>query len=540
MKEMSKKLLAFLLAFAFAAVALTGCGASGGTEQKDGASTAAGSVESTAAGGSTDSSEEGSKSAIDLSKKVTLTMVTFGDSPADLQLVNDEINKLTLKDLNCDIKISPLGFADFGTKYNLMLTSGQPVDMIWTATWMNFQAYALKGAFLSLDELLPKAAPDLQKFIPEDLWSISKVNGKSYCIPTTRELYGSWGLLYREDLRVKYGLPEVKDLSTVEAFLEGIKKNEKGMLPMSDSPDSAFIGAFYPFTYMNRIAPVANFAYGFGIRIDKPRELVRYWETPEFTDYCKLMKSWSDKGYIEKGILSKKSDVYQEVVSGKSASVISGTDPGRANTNVIIPAMSQHPDWKFGYLNWGIMSKVSYAGSPIFMSCALPKSSENPERALAFLEKAVLDQNLYRLLNEGIEGKHFKMDNGYYVSLNDPQNPGFIQNALYTSLFTFNKDYAVYSKEYDFVRQENDIEKQYVFPNYWDTFPEDYSSYSAERAALSQVNTQYAMPLLAGLAPDVDAGIKTLLDKAKTAGYDKIYDEYNKQWQKYLDSLGVK
>lgn len=532
MNKSKARIMALFLAVVFV-TALTGCGASG-TQGTGGTTSGSTTASSTA------SVTESAKSAIDLSKKVTLEMVTFGDAPKDLQLVNDAINQITLKDLNCEIKISPIGFADFGTKYNLMLTSGQNVDMVWTATWMNFQAYALKGAFLPLDDLLPQAAPNLLKFIPEETWNISKVNGKSYCIPTTRESYGSWGFLYREDLRQKYGIPEIKDMNTVEAFLEGIKKNEKTMLPTSDSPDSAFIGAFYPFVFENRLAPVANFSYGLGIRIDKPRELVKYWETPEFLEYCKLMKSWSDKGYMERGILSKKSDVYQEVVSGKSASMISGTDPSRTNTNVIIPAIKQHPDWKFGYLNWGLMSGISYGGAPIFMSCALPKSGKNPERALAFLEKALLDKEFYRLINNGIEGVHYKVDEGgYYVSLNDPQSPGYIQNALYTNLFTFNKDYAIFSKEYDFERNINDLSKKISYPNYWDTFSEDYTGYSAERAALAQVNTQYAMPLLAGLVSDVDSGVKLLIEKAKVAGYDTIYDSYNSQWQKYLDSMGV-
>ena len=43
----------------------------------------------------------------------------------------------------------------------LLLSSGQPVDLLFTADWTNYQQYAKKGAFLALDEIVPKYAPQL-------------------------------------------------------------------------------------------------------------------------------------------------------------------------------------------------------------------------------------------------------------------------------------------------------------------------------------------------------------------------------------------
>ena len=71
-------------------------------------------------------------------------------------------------------------------------------------------------------------------------------------------------------------------------------------------------------------------------------------------------------------------------------------------------------------------------------------------------------------------------------------------------------------------------------------FAEDYTSYSSERAALGTVLTQYMAPLEAGLVKDVDAAVKTLMDKMKAAGLDTIQAEYQKQWTDYCTLYGYK
>ena len=50
---------------------------------------------------------------------------------------------------------------------------------------------------------------------------------------------------------------------------------------------------------------------------------------------------------------------------------------------------------------------------------------------------------------------------------------------------------------------------------------------------MKTVLTQYLAPIEAGLVPDVDAAIKTFMEKAKAAGLDKIQAEYTKQWKAY-------
>jgi putative aldouronate transport system substrate-binding protein len=169
--------------------------------------------------------------ALDTSKKVELVFWMLGDPPKDLQMVNDELNKLTMRDLNCTVKVNMTGWSDWLNKYTLLLSSGQPIDLIFTAEWVNYNQFALKGAYKPLDTLVPTNAPALWKFVPRQMWDAVKVNGKIYTVPATWKEYVEEGIAYREDLRKKYNLPMPNSVANTEAYFDGIKKNVPDMMP---------------------------------------------------------------------------------------------------------------------------------------------------------------------------------------------------------------------------------------------------------------------------------------------------------------------
>lgn len=79
---------------------------------------------------------------------------------ANPDLVKAEANKILEKDLNATIKLNFTTWTDWQTKYNLLLSSGEPVDMIFASSWADYFKYAKQGAFLDLTDLLPKYAPE--------------------------------------------------------------------------------------------------------------------------------------------------------------------------------------------------------------------------------------------------------------------------------------------------------------------------------------------------------------------------------------------
>lgn len=194
-----------------------------------------------AAGGET------AKAAPDISKKVEVTMWMTGRvTPADTDLVLAELNKLTLRDLNATVNFNLFNSPDTQQKYVLLLSSGESVDLLYSASYINYSQNVEKGAFLPLDELLPKYAPKLWNFVGKDNWDATRVNGKIYMVPTTVKAYVPSGFMYREDLRAKYNLAVPVDLATIEQYLEGIKKNEPSIMPTGEVVTSVgAIGSYF-------------------------------------------------------------------------------------------------------------------------------------------------------------------------------------------------------------------------------------------------------------------------------------------------------
>lgn len=215
---------------------------------------------------------------IDTSKKVELQFYMLGDAPKDLPAIQAEVNKMAEADLNATVKFNFTSWTDWDQKYKLLLSSGQAIDLIFTADWTQYQSYAKRGAFLALDDLLPKAAPELQKFVPEKMWEDVKVDGKIYTVPATFKEYVTNGFVYREDLRKKYNLPEPKDLASYEAYMDGIVKNEPDMMPMSLNSD---VGNNLHYIYTELHKMVGALPYGMGVKYDSPSTVYSYWGSEE-------------------------------------------------------------------------------------------------------------------------------------------------------------------------------------------------------------------------------------------------------------------
>ncbi len=477
----------------------------------------------------------GAATGIDTSKAVELQFYMLGDAPKDIAVIQDEINKMTKEDLNATVKFNFTSWTDWDQKYKLLLGSGQQVDLIFTAEWTQYQSYAKKGAFQPLDELLPKAAPTLNEFVPADMWEAVKIDGKIFTVPATYKEYVTNGFVWREDLRKKYNLPEPTDIESFEAYMAGIKANEPDMVPLSMNSDVK--GNLMDVFRSINAKPIGPVPYGIGINYDTPNDVTSYWGSDEHKQDLTTMKRWQDSGYMVKNVLAVKDTLQDQITSGKAAAIL-GDNPTRYN-DTKIKMQSTHPDWELGYYPFPKTTGLATPVHPIHNGFAIPASSKNAERALAFYEKMVTDKRYNLLTQYGIEGKNYEVQDGYYTMLGDANSNGFPREGMQGWAWR-NPEFMLFDKNYDGVKAIFDELDAIQVPDKFTGFAEDYTAYQAERAALEQVEKQYLFPLNAGLVKDVDAGLNTFMEKAKQAGLDKIHEEYKKQWLQYVQEQGIK
>ncbi|QGQ99859.1 extracellular solute-binding protein [Paenibacillus psychroresistens] len=480
------------------------------------------------------------KGGLDITKHVELQVYMLGDAPKGLADVQAEVNKLSEKDLNATVKFNYIPWTDWETKYKLLLTSGQTIDLIYVAPWTKFVQYAKDGAFLPLDELAPKVAPELYKLIPQDLWNAVKVNGKIYDAPNTWKQYQNVGVLWRDDLREKYNLPKPTTIEDYEVYMEGIKKNEPDMLPTAIEATASLPGTWRLLNLKHKFYN-QDFPNEFGMAImnDKPAEVVNFFQSPMFAEDAKQWKSWADKGYWSKSALSDKTTASDTFTSGKAA-VITGVNAPNYG-GIITSLATQHPDWKLAFSTFpettGVVHTASNNGNDGY---AIPTTSKNPERALAFFEKLVTDKRYNYLTEYGIEGKHYTItSDGFYQGVGDAKTTEFPREAMNGWAWR-NPAIQLFDKSFTPVL---DIFKKLdaiATPDVTSNFQFDDASVKAEIAAYQTVKVQYLAPIEAGLVPDVDSAIATFLAKAKAAGLEKIQQTYTEQYNKYAADNGIK
>src|SRR5699024_3182174 len=104
--------------------------------------------------------------------------------------------------LNTTVEIKFLNWSDYSTKYSLLLSGGEDVDLIYTAAWCYYNEEAAKGAFLELtDDFLKQYMPYSYEQQPKESWDQISIDGKIYAVPKAKSTFTSYNIVaVRQDL----------------------------------------------------------------------------------------------------------------------------------------------------------------------------------------------------------------------------------------------------------------------------------------------------------------------------------------------------
>jgi putative aldouronate transport system substrate-binding protein len=179
------------------------------------------------------------------------------------------------------------------------------------------------------------------------------------------------------------------------------------------------------------------------------------------------------------------------------------------------------------------MNKV-HASSPTQNLTVKPQASENPERALALLEKLMTDKEYYDLMQYGIKDVSYNMTANGEIDFSkiEPDKHGA------PSSWAWRNDALAYKQVGSWDKWESIIEenKKLATPNILDAFILDQTPVQTEIAAITQVKNQYGKPLQAGLVKDVEAAYQTLLTQSKNAGLDAYREAVQKQIEEFFSA----
>lgn len=472
-------------------------------------------------------------------------MMVFPDAPQnDNQLVQDAMNdylKKTYPELNMTVKLNPIDWGAWSDKTNLMMASGDKMDLFFTADWLGFQQQVTKGALLPLDDLLAKYGPDIEA-VEKDYHEPAKRGGKLYGIHTHQELGGTQGVYLNKELVDKYNfdLSVLKsgDVADLEPMLKTIKENEPDITPLV--APSFPLEAYYSSSNLDAISSIAVINT-VGTAPDD-YTVVNSYTTPRYMELAKLTNKWYKAGYINKDALTPGLDAWKKLQAGKGFAYVTDMDIV-ADMEIGKATVSPNGSIKAGREMLQIPLNIDrlQTGKMTATMYAISKSSQDPERAMMLLNLFYKDKELLTLFNFGIEGKHYVLKDGQ-IALPEGEtidSVGYYHDIMwqvgnqmlnYTRVGEDPNKYQNYEKFNEMVTSNPSRIFGFVFD------PEPVKN---ELISIDNANKAFIDGLKSGQL-DPEENLPKLLEKQKAAGADKVIAEAQKQLDAWLVEQGKK
>jgi putative aldouronate transport system substrate-binding protein len=487
---------------------------------------------------------------------VTLKGMLFGDQPKDLQVVLDEFEKRTQGTLNTKLQIAWNPANDHKQKVKLMMAAGEEVDFVFDADFMNLRELVPQGAYAQLDKYFNNDAyPGLKKAFSPEFIESNKRDGHLYTIPFTQYFYDIDVIMYRKDLREKYGMEPIKSYEDLQKFYDKVQASEQGMTPLALAGRRGFykiFGGEMPDMPTVRSVGINSVSYFVHLSDDLKKVLNVVVQGDPATEFAKLpapmntMKgafpdydqyvAWNK--YLEKDVLSQK-DAKAFFMSGKAAS-FEGNLSSFANDRKKLQDTIQGADLEFFVYRSAVRDMKPKSISTSYKSnnsIAIPVTSKNIDRTMKVFDWIFSSRENHDLIEYGIPGKHWEPVGDNQIKLLDESknytfpgyeltwNPNYIR--LNADLDDTAKKYYEYSAKAD----------TYYYP-VLGGFVFNNSNVKAEFANIQSKYEPFYQMLKNGLLKDWEAEMTKMNGELKALGMDKIREELKKQVQEYLDKGG--
>lgn len=453
---------------------------------------------------------------------VTLIMMIPGPPQKEQALVDDAISKYLQSSLNIKLDIQQFDYSAWNQRSDLIVASGQPCDVLFSAAWSGFNENAVNGAFVDLTDLVKQYGQDILK--SNYTWTLSagKIGGKLYGIPTYQEMAQQRGFFLRKDLVDKYHftIKPVNAVTDLEPMLQTIKANEPSMQPLFMEPNH-LLSEMGPWDGQG--APeitVEDVTSG-------KAQYLNFYDNAYYRSSMAIARKWYLAGYVNKDIATTQQNAYDVMKGGNVFAVSAITNAGLE-------------DAKFSKA-WGVPI-VSFNTIPPIISTSLvqgalftiPIQSKNRERAMMFIDRMHVDKQLDNMLVYGIEGVDYVKTADNVIGPPAGAQTSSLYQGIYWMMGNQSLLYAYGDQPANTPQLLDQFNQAAVrSPNLGFTYnPEKMKN---QIAALKNIAAQYDPGISSG---SIDATANGLYDqflaKLKAGGIDQLLADQNSQLQAWM------
>ncbi|MBW7453292.1 ABC transporter substrate-binding protein [Paenibacillus sepulcri] len=454
-----------------------------------------------------------------------VSIVYFGKPQRDGALVEAKMSEYLKEKINATVKLRPIASSDYQTKTELMMNTGESMDLVFTASWLNYFGNITKGAFLELDELLDKHGQGIKETINSKYLEAPRLNGKLYAIPTNKEITQGKSWTYRKDIVDKYNIPieQIQTISDLEPWFKVLKEKEPGLIINFVGNSIGGSGMMYETRSNFRpIGPTPNQVPLFLIDYTSQDIQVKTVLDQEIVSIIKpeyeLMRSFFEKGYTNADAGTTKANIGDLRKQGKIWIQGAVWKPG-ADIELKLST-----DNKYDFVSHVVEEPIVTTDLATGSMMSISRTSQDPERAMMVLNLLHTDPYLINLMVHGIEDMHYKKtvdnriewipDSGYQSGIS-----WVVGSQMLNYLLPGQPDDL-----YENWKTFNDEAK--AFPLMGFVF--DDTKVKPEVAQLTSIITEYSM-IATGAVPEPSKMVDERNVKLKDAGIEKVAAELQTQ-----------
>lgn len=444
-----------------------------------------------------------------------LIYYTIGEPDEGLGQVEDALNELLLERYGFMVSYNRIGWNDYEAKLDSLFSTDGKFDIAFAWT-DNYVENALEGNWLDLTAYMEGICADTYATVNEKLWKGATVNGCIYGIPTNKEVAVPMYFLYDGELVEKYDIDigQYPALESMEPLLQMISREEPEYIPLflaNDNVNYASLGGYEYVTYAD--IPLV-------IRTDDASAaIVNLYET----QYCRKLIDTLHK-YYTAGYINEDASVRTAFSRFQGEKVFLRLASGGPESDVSFSSTFGYPIVAQCASDLVVTSESALGGV-----MAVNARTGHPEECAVFLNAVNTDPDIRNLLNYGVEGLHYELnENGQVVYLTDDY-----RGVPYTqgNWFILKTVAGENPDKWEVYREFNDIAIESPILG----FTPDLSGFASECDNVSQVCRKYENALMTGTV-DPDEFLPKLQDDLEQAGIGSLQQELQRQIDLWISS----
>ncbi len=514
---MKRKICSLLLCVAMAVGLLAGCGDGNG----DSAGDISGDNDNQESGNDSDSADDKT----DSEEIITINMCTFGwGNVSDYKLVQDAINEISREEIGVEVNLTMLDVSQWVEQQSLLMSGSEPIDLLYSSG--SIATGVSQGTWMELDDLYEEYGQGIAQELDQEFLEASRINGHIYGIPCQGEFANARTIAYRKDIVEELGLDvsNVKTLDDWVPIMEAVKEaypDMDGFATNSGSSQAQWLGYNWD-----------SLTDNFGVLMDYGAEatVVNVYETEEYENLVRTMRAWYEAGYVAKDTATETESINSLLGAGRVFSTIGTGKPGdeeESTNGAGVP---------IGHID--LTEALSVTTNITGEMWGITSWSEEPEAAMKFLNLMYSNEEVATLLNYGIEGVHYSVQED--GSFNYLEGQDITSCTYHPQILMFWPNSFIggfWDGDDPNCPEETKVFNEEARKSIALGFSYDNANVINEVAACQNVVQQYQIALDAG-AVDVDTVLPEFRQALKDAGIDKIIAEKQSQLDDWMAQKG--